>query len=789
MTSDLRIPELTTLERPLTGSAPRTPRGTSEVVEILAGVAGLLAIFTSDSAPAGIAIADGFYRFAFASLVVWFAARARRWTWGTLAAVSVLAASSLLVQLVALAAVCTFVFVVRTRHRSSYTGAIIAFLCLPALFSQGVGPLWRLSGGVVADPFGTSAVVTALAVAPIFRTGWRSLSRKRRRLIKQRSIRAGTLLAAALTLSGALCLLAVPSLVRGLENTQFGADAATNGDLATATARLDRASSDWASANRIIAGPWTLPARLVPIVGQNLRAGQVATGQASALTSSAVAVTERVDPSAIVRDGAVQIEEIDRISPAFDALAATVAQAETRIGQVQTSWLLPPIAERLERANEVLVPSSGVIVATSEALQVGRELLGGDEESQMLVMFTTPSEARGSGGFVGSWALVEATDGRLSIAEYYRSSELNRLLEANDATLRADDEFESRYGRFAIESHVQDVTISPDFPSVAAVAADLFAQATGTSVDAVVSIDPFALQQLVGFTGPIQSGDKAVTGANAADELLLDQYVRFEGDEVAREAALLQLTDGLVDTLFADPPDPLTFVSELAPLADQDRINLWLAEDSDGAVVDRLGLSGAFPRSDEDLIAVVHQNSGQNKIDTFLQRSLDIETVLDPQMRTVRHTLRIELDNSAPTDGLPDAILASNDQGLLRGTNRMILSTYAAHPVTEARLDGVAVPVEADGEFGVGVYSLVLDLAPGESKSIELIIEGRLADDEYNIVLGTQPLTNPENVAWRVSTTNGSRIEGPSDWASAHDGLSWDGSIDRDRSLLFTLTD
>lgn len=792
MTSALPTFELPTRESAVKGSGSRLRRSKSEMVEILAGAAGLLAVFTSNSAPAGIAIADGFYRFAFAVLVVWFAARARRWTWGFLAAISVLAASSLLVQLLALAAVCIFFFVVRSRHRSSQLGALIAFVSLPALFSQGVGPLWRLSGGLLTDPFGTSAVITALAVAPIFRTGWRSISRTTRRTIKRRAGRGAAMTAAVLALSGALCLLAIPSLVRGLENTQFGADAATNGDLETATARLDQASADWATANRIIAGPWTLPARLVPIVGQNLRAGQVATGQASALTSSAVAVTERVDPSAIVRAGAVQIEEIDRIAPAFDALAATVAQAEMRIGQVQTSWLLPPIAERLDRANEVLVPASGVIGASSEALQVGRELLGGTEESSILVMFTTPSEARGSGGFVGSWALVEATNGSLAIADYYRSGQLNNLLEANGATLNSDDEFLRRYGRFAIESHVQDVTISPNFPTVATVAADLFDQATGTSVDAVISIDPFALQQLVGFTGPIQSGDKTVTGANAANELLLDQYIRFEGDEAAREAALLQLTDGLVDTLFAEPPDPLTFVTELAPLADQDRINLWLADDSDGTVVERLGLSGAFPTPATpggDLLAVVHQNAGQNKIDTFLQRSLDIETVLDPQARTVRHHLTIDLENSAPAAGLPDAVLASNDQGLPLGTNRMILSTYAAHPVIEARLDGVAVPIESDSEFGVGVYSLVLDFAPGETKSVELVIEGALPRDDYDIVLGTQPLTNPDNVSWSVSATNGERIDGPRDWSSSSNGLTWDGSIDRDSSLRFTLAD
>lgn len=788
MAIDIQDLEVEVLDVTPRHPAVRIRRSRSELVEVLAVSAAFVGLFASDAEPASIAVADGLYRAVFASALVWFAARSRRWTWGVLSTISVVVAVSLLHQVIAVVAVLLNVFATGRNRRSPQLGALVALLCLPALLNQGVGPLWRLTGGTISDPFATSAVITFLGAAPVFRTGWRTISRRRRRTLRKVAQTVGAVVGSLVTISVAITALALPPMLRGLEQLQFGADSATAGDLEDATSRLTIAATEWSQANSIVAGPWTLPARLTPIAGQNIRAAQVVTGQASALSAAAAAVTDRTDPEVLVVDGAVNIEQIDRITPAFDALAATLERAEVRIGGVSSEWLLPPVAERIDRANEVLAPSAGVMGASAEALQVGRNLLGGQDPSQILVMFTTPAEARGSGGFVGSWALIEGHEGRLEVDRSYRSSELNSLLEAQQAVLNADSDFSNRYEQFSIERHIQDVTISPDFPSVAAVAANLFAQATGVEVDAVISMDPFVIQQLVGFTGSLNSHGLRVSGANAANELLVNQYVLFDGDERLREEALVDLTDQLSDALFDNPPDPLDFVTELAPLAEQDRVNLWLADDPQSQTTDRLGLSGRFPDTSDDLLAVVHQNSGQNKIDSFLERSLDIQTLLNRHEGTVRHDVRVTLDNSAPDSGLPAAILESNDQGLEPGTNRMIMSVYSRHPVVEARLDGETVPLQPEIEFGIPVYSLVVALPAGDFATLDLVIEGELADrDRYAMSLGTQPLTSPELASWHLQTEGGTRLVAPDGWRTSSDGVRWSDELTKDRDFRFEL--
>ena len=51
----------------------------------------------------------------------------------------------------------------------------------------------------------------------------------------------------------------------------------------------------------------------------------------------------------------------------------------------------------------------------TELLRVVPGLLGGDETRRYLVVFITPAELRGAGGFVGSYAELEAVDGDVDL--------------------------------------------------------------------------------------------------------------------------------------------------------------------------------------------------------------------------------------------------------------------------------------------------------------------------------------------------------------------------------------
>lgn len=136
-------------------------------------------------------------------------------------------------------------------------------------------------------------------------------------------------------------------------------------------------------------------------------------------------------------------------------------------------------------------------------------MLGADGPRVYFLTFTTPSEAHGLGGYMGNWAEVTITDGRLEVTAFGRTIDLYG--EHQEKTIpHMSDEYAERYGDFLlndVDNRIAglevwaNVTVSPDFPSVAATIADLYPQSGGTQVDGVFVLDIYAVAKLMEITG------------------------------------------------------------------------------------------------------------------------------------------------------------------------------------------------------------------------------------------------------------------------------------------------
>ena len=104
-------------------------------------------------------------------------------------------------------------------------------------------------------------------------------------------------------------------------------------------------------------------------------------------------------------------------------------------------------------------------------------------------------------------------------------------------------------------------------------------------------------------------------------------------------------------------------------------------------------------------------------------------------------TLTIELTNGAPAGGLPNYVIG-NAVGLQPGSSRLYVSVYSALGIAEYLVDGERTGVEAETEAGWNVYSRYVDLAPGETVTLELTLQGGVVDPE-RVTTWTQPLATP----------------------------------------------
>jgi hypothetical protein len=206
-------------------------------------------------------------------------------------------------------------------------------------------------------------------------------------------------------------------------------------------------------------------------------------------------------------------------------------------------------------------------------------------------------------------------------------------------------------------------------------------------------------------------------------------------------------------------------------MAEQRRLLAHANRPGEQHLFEQLGVTGAFPGPQGgDLFAVVGQNAGNSKIDTFLRREVDYRADWDPGSGSVRATATVTLHNDAPSSGLPRDVIGNRESsGQPPGVNWLWLNVYSPHELDELWVDGTPTPLSAEAEFGLHVYNLHVPVPAGGRTVVQLALHGRVAASEtYRATWFQQPLVHPDRVQVTVRPVAGWHFEGvPGDAAGS----------------------
>ena len=740
----MRLADLQRRFRPKTTGRRRSSRATRVGVWTAVAVAGLLAL-AADSAPTGTEWVDAAWRFIAAAGLAYATSYARRWSWVYLALLtSAVALSEPLLLALALVSMVIAIVGYAAMDRERAMGALVGGACAQVLL--------RLPD---FGFLGSSAMVALAICVPVIVSAW--FAAPRRVKYKVAGISGIALVLGAFVSAGAGfgAAQARSSVELGMEYAEAGVEAMLDGEQDEAEDHLNRAAEEFKKANDAVSAPWAVGGRLVPVVGHQSKAVMDLTDAALEVTETASGASQMIDIDALrLEAGRVNTGLVVAMDEPLGDLVSSLDSASAAIEDVNSPWLLTPLADRLDRAATEIDDVLPTAHDLADTLEVAPALLGVDEPKTYLVLFVTPSELRGLGGFIGAFAEVQMDDGSLSLIRTGRPTELNAVLRSEVAELDGPQEYLDRWGRYQPQFFFQDITFSPDFPAVADVAAQLYPQAGGSEVDGVISLDPAVLAALLEFTGPVEVGNTRLTPENAEEYLLFDQYVDFESDDPDRKDQLDEALREVFDRLVrADVPSPRLVKEVLGPLVDEDRLNL---QSSDGDVQDlysRFGMAGEAQRADgSDFVSVISQNAVNNKIDYFLEREIRYDVDFNPATGDVDAELALELTNNAPPEGLPLSIIGANDRAIPTGTNWVNVSIITPHRLQVATLSGEPITLVRNSEFGFNSYELIVIVPPESSRTLTLQLIGRVdPGTEYALGVSPQPVVNTDRYRVRVT--------------------------------------
>nr|WP_283250917.1 DUF4012 domain-containing protein [Rhabdothermincola salaria] len=565
-----------------------------------------------------------------------------------------------------------------------------------------------------------------------------------------------------------VALASIGAAVAALESRtrlEAGEDQATNGldliragDTPAAAESFGLAALDFERASDRLEGPLTWAGRYVPVVGQHVDALRAVASAGGDLGDSAAITASTADYRTLTAEGGqVDLAQIVALQEPVADSATTVTGALDAVDSVRSPWLVGLVDDELDRFREELADVSQQTELAAEALAVAPALLGADGTARYFVAMSTPAESRDGGGFIGAFGLLDVTDGDLNLVE---TGNIGRLYpEGGFAAPYAFDpppDWEERYGAYFVEVFVGNTGASPDWPTNRDVIGQLYPQTpAGTEIDGAIYADPAALAGLLRLTGPVEvevEGETLTIGADNAEQfLLVEQYVRFDGDNPNRRELLSDVADATFSALTSRPLPGITDLTDvLGPLVEDGHLRVSVFDERPEAFFDRIGLSGRWSVPDgSDVLSVRSANLLANKIDTFLFRDIDVATVVDPETGALTSTITVALRNDAPADGLPRYILG-NRNDLPFGTNRQVVTLHSPHRLDTVTVDGRPGGVQAQTEFGQPVYSTTVDVGPGATRTVVFELSGVVPSWPYRLEVLPQPTANPDQLTVRI---------------------------------------
>jgi hypothetical protein len=712
------------------------------VVAVVALIAGLVAA-TGPAAPTGHPVTDAVLTGLGTALIVLIGGRAPWWAAVVVAATAGAIAADALLIVVAAIALAAALWVGASRRPAA---AVVA-ASLGISFNV-------LARAEIGGPTGAAAAVSAVVVALVFVTGIRHRSKLTRR-VAWAAAALGALFVAVATAGFAYAAAASRhDLASGLNTAELGVVALENGRFDEAADWFRQATGYLDSADERLDRPWARAAAVVPVAAR----------YQSAVSDMSHA---GADGAGVVADTLAEID-LDRLRPVggrFDLAAlADLSGPLTRVRDslvrlrdtaedARSDWLVNRATYELDDFDSSVAEHLPSLQNALRAIELAPQMLGADGPRTYLVLFTTPSESRALGGFIGSYAELTVTDGQLALGPVGRAQDLDAAAHAAGAKVHGHEDFVREFGGLGYDTDgagtvgdaaFRNLAVTANYPSVGEIAADLYAQTTGHHVDGVIAMDPYVVATLLGYTGPVHlaSLDQDVTPDGAVQFLLRDQYVVGAADNDVRADGLAEAAAQAFQGLLAGSlPEPIQLARDLGPLTGARRLLLWSAAPDEQALLDEVGIAGRLPALDgADGWSFSVTNTGGNKIDSFLQRKASHTASTDPRTGVTTATMRVELTNTAPADGLPSYVIG-NLVGKPKGTSSLLVSLYSPLGLDALTVDGTDTGVAPGTEAGWKTYRFPVDIPPGGSVTIEATLSGTVAHPD-RVVTWTQPLAN-----------------------------------------------
>jgi hypothetical protein len=503
----------------------------------------------------------------------------------------------------------------------------------------------------------------------------------------------------------------------------------TDPDTARAAQTVQRLQQETAGARSAVNDPIFRLATWTPVLGANLDALREVTLTVDSLATdvmpSLVDISATLQPSEVApKNGAINLAPIEQISPVLQKADAAVVAARDRVAAIDRSAVVQPVADAVQSLATKLDSAEDVTGPAARIARLLPPMLGSQGPRNYLVVFQNPAELRATGGIFGSYALVKADRGKITVVEQGASSRTLGFFDPPVAQLPPNQiELYSQL----MAQYPMDVNFTPNYPTAAPLFIEMFRLRKGVTVDGVLALDPVALSYTLKGTPPIAVGDGiSVSADNLVSVLLSTAYKKFDKDpdQAGRDAFLANATSTVFTTVMSGKGNPTSIINGIRKAVNERRVLMYSTDPAEQADIAATSVSGTLTPDDGPPSVGVFFNDGTAaKLGYYLRNEVHVTegACRSDGRRELR--VRVAMNYDAPRSGLPAYVTGSLPVGsTYRLQTNVLVFAPVGGGVVGADRDGATIAIGRGEDQSRNVGTSTVLLTPGESTELTFTV-------------------------------------------------------------------
>jgi len=310
-------------------------------------------------------------------------------------------------------------------------------------------------------------------------------------------------------------------------------------------------------------------------------------------------------------------------------IALNLKNAENNLEKVDLDYIPEEFQEKIKLSKKELPVIANNFKNLSEDFETIAEILGNNRSQKYLLLFQNPSEMRATGGFIGSYGILDIENGEIK----------NLFI---DGIFNPDGQLKEKIvppmpiQKISTAWSMHDANWFADFPTSAKKIALFYEKTGGPTVDGVIAITSDVIEKMLEVTGPIemQKYGTVINKENFLTQTQLEVEELYDKEENKPKKFLSDFAPKIIENLLTTNnlnsqekiKKYLNFIDALEKSLREKHIILYHRDSEIENMIIKRGWGGQILNSSGDYLSIVHTNINGYKTDAVMDEQINHET-------------------------------------------------------------------------------------------------------------------------------------------------------------------